>query len=313
MRSPVFQLRQSCCGPNTYSIIVAIVLAGATTVLTRSWLRAQKQEVEAAPLALPTPSKSVLVARHRLARGAIITPADLVWRPWPEAGLDPAYVQLGTHPPEYFGGWVAREPVGPGEPLTEAKVVAPGSRGFLAAALQPGMRAVSVAVTPTNAASGFIAPGDMVDLLVTLVVPTTAKSSSERRAAETVQENIRVIAIDQKLDTKAGETVAAHTATLEVTPKQAEIISLASEIGKLSLVLRSLSDSDEPAASTENPPAAPASPTIAAASGASANPAVKGNSDSFTYDSDVVRLLPRPGSSEGPIILRGGTQKAAGT
>src|SRR6202011_6017437 len=120
-------------------------------------------------------------------------------------------VQLGTHAPEYYAGWVARDPIGPGEPLTETKIVAPGSRGFLAAALQPGMRAVSVAVTPTNAASGFIAPGDMTDLLVTLVVPNISASknqtSYERHATETVLENIRVIAIDQKLDTKAGETV----------------------------------------------------------------------------------------------------------
>jgi pilus assembly protein CpaB len=157
-------------------IIIAIALAGATTVLTRTWLRAQKQEVEAAPIALPTLSKSVLVARHKLARGAILGASDLVWRPWPETGIDAAYVQMGTHPPEFYTGWVARDPLGPGEPLTETKIVSPGSRSFLAAALQPGMRAMSVAVTATNATAGFIAPGDQVDLLVTLVVPSDPSS-----------------------------------------------------------------------------------------------------------------------------------------
>jgi pilus assembly protein CpaB len=295
-------------------IIVAIVLAGATTVLVRSWLNAQKQEVAAAPIALSTPSKSVLVARHRLARGTVLTPADMVWLPWPEAGLDAAYVQLGTHAPEYYAGWVARDTIGPGEPFTETKIVAPGSRGFLAAALQPGMRAVSVAVTPTNAAAGFIAPGDQVDLLVTLVMPNLSVnkegSSFERRAAETVLENIRVIAIDQKLDTKAGETVIAHTATLEVTPKQAEVISLASEIGKLSLVLRSLSSTDDLTASTENPPGGPAKAVVSVASPVATpvNPATVGNPDSVTFDSDVVRLLPKPGRNGGDgstVILRG--------
>lgn len=279
-------------------IVIALVLAGTTTVLTRTWLRAQKQEVEAAPIALPQQSKSVLVSRHRLARGSIMNAGDLVWRPWPEAGIDGAYIQMGTHPPEYYAGWVVRDPIGPGEPLTEAKIVAPGSRGFLAAALQPGMRAISVAVTATNATAGFIAPGDHVDLLVTLVVPVDPSQKIggyDRRATETVLENVRVIAIDQKLDTKAGETVVAHTATLEVTPKDAEKIALASEVGKLSLVLRSLSSAGEPVASNE---------------GAPTQKTAGDTPDSHTYDSDVVRVLPKFGpNGDGTTTILRGAQK----
>src|SRR5260370_32315740 len=174
-------------------------------------------------------------------RGQILKPDDLIWQIWPEGGLDKNYVLLGTRTPESFAGWVARNPVSAGEPITEAKIVAPGNRGFLAAVLRPGMRAISVPVTITSGISGFIFPGDQVDLMITHQVPAKAGAGSyEHKAAETVLQDVRVIAIDQRLETKAGKALVADTATLEVTPKQTEIIALAGEIGKLSLSLPSL-------------------------------------------------------------------------
>ena len=146
-----------------------------------------------------------------------------------------------------FAGWVARNPIAAGEPITEGKIIAPGNRGFLAAVLRPGMRAISVPVTVTSGISGFIFPGDQVDMLITYLGADAASKSDDsprakydHKAAETVLHDVRVIAIDQRIESKAGEAVVAHTATLEVTPKQSEMIALASEIGKLSLSLRSL-------------------------------------------------------------------------
>ena len=98
-------------------------------------------------------------------------------------------------------------------------------------------------MTITSGISGFIFPGDQVDVLITYPVPSQQHGGNggyEHKAAETVLHDVRVIAIDQRLESKAGEAVVAHTATLEVTPKQSEIIALAGEIGKLSLSLRSL-------------------------------------------------------------------------
>src|SRR5437660_2619943 len=240
-------------------LFVAIVLAGGTAVLARSWLAAQRaaEIAEASPLALPTPAKSVLVARNGIQRGQILKPDDLIWQIWPEGALDKNYVLLGTRTPESFAGAVARNPVGAGEPVTEAKIVAPGNRGFLAAVLRPGMRAVSVPVTVTSGISGFIFPGDQVDLLLTYSVPTPPspdkdkKANYDHKAAETVLRNIRVIAIDQRLESKAGEAVPAHTATFEVTPKQSEVIALASEIGKMTLSLRSLAPAPQEVATIE--------------------------------------------------------------
>jgi len=221
--------------------LVALLLAGGTAILVRSWLAQQRTEVTAAPMPPPAlPQKSVLVARGQITRGQILKPENLAWRPWPESGIDPANIQAGTKPLESFAGWVARERIGAGDPITETKIVQPGSRGFLAAALQPGMQAISVVVTPASDVSGFILPGDHVDVVITHTLPGTGDNpGTQHRAAETVLRDVRVLGVDQKLDSK-GEAVVAHTATLEVTPKQSEIIAVASEIGKLSLSLRSL-------------------------------------------------------------------------
>src|SRR5437868_3617634 len=91
-------------------LLVAILLAGGTAFLARAWLAAQREAAtaEASPLALPTPSRSVLIARAGLTKGQIIKPEDLIWQPWPEGGLDKAYIVIGTRTPESFAGHVAR-------------------------------------------------------------------------------------------------------------------------------------------------------------------------------------------------------------
>src|SRR5271167_31493 len=169
--------------------LIAIILAGGTAILVRSFLAQKTAEVEAAPLARPAAAqRSVLVARGAIARGQILKPQDFSWQVWPEGGIDRAYIQSGTRTAESLAGWVAREPFGPGEPITEAKVVAPGSRGFLAAVLGPGMRAVSVPVTATSGISGFVFPGDRVDILITHQLPVIGGGGPEleHKASETV-------------------------------------------------------------------------------------------------------------------------------
>ena len=287
-------------------LFLAIGLAGGTAMLARAWLAAQRaaEIAEASPLALPAPAKSVLVARTEIRRGQILKPEDLSWQIWPEGGLDKNYVLLGTRTPETFAGWVARNPVSAGEPITEAKIIAPGNRGFLAAVLRPGMRAISVPVTITSGISGFIFPGDQVDLMITHAIPAGPGGSGgyEHKAAETVLRDVRVIAIDQRLESKAGEAVVAHTATLEVTPKQTEIIALAGEIGKLSLNLRSL----VPAAGDVTASADQADPRAGADSSAGMPQAT------YTVDSEISPLLPKSlrgtdNSDSGVVtILRGG-------
>jgi pilus assembly protein CpaB len=258
--------------------VVAILLAGSTAMLVRSWLMQQRTvEAEAAPMPPPV-QKSVLVAHSAIPRGQILKPTDLAWQAWPDGGLDRAYIQKGAKTIEDLAGWVARDPFGPGEPITEPKIVAPGSRGFLAAVLRPGMRAVSVPVTRTSGISGFVFPGDQVDILTTHALALSASGgkndSVQHQASETVLHDIRVLAVDQKLDSKGGEAIVAQTATLEVTPKQSEIIAVASEMGKLSLSLRSLTTP-------------PGEETVADSTD-------KPVSGTFTLDTEVSPLVPKP-------------------
>ena len=219
--------------------LVAILLAGGTAMLVRSWLAQQRTvEAEAAPMPPPPVQKSVLIARDAIPRGQILKPTDLTWQVWHDGGINHAYIQKGAKTIEEFTGWVARHPIGSGEPIIGSKIVAPGSRGFLAAVLRPGMRAVSVPVTATSGISGFVFPGDEVDILITHPLPASGGRGEgvQRQASETVLHDVRVLAVDQKLESKGGEATVAHTATLEVTPKQSEVIAVASEMGKLSLV-----------------------------------------------------------------------------
>ena len=304
-------------------LVVALILAGGTTMMSRMWLASQRAvKQEAAPIAVPTPAKSVLIARSSIQRGQIIKPNDLAWEQWPEGGLDKNYILLGTRTPETYSGWVARQPISAGEPLTESKIIAPGNRGFLAAVLRPGMRAVSVPVSVTSGISGFVFPGDMVDLIVTYSVqdrPASGQQNAgpllDHKISETVLHDIRVIAIDQKLDSKPGEATVAKTATFEVTPKQSEIIALANEMGKLSLSLRSLVPGPDelkqevadkspdplpppslPSPSLPSPPLSPPSSSLpSSATEASDSP----RSETYNVDSDISPLLHSPGHTHG--------------
>jgi pilus assembly protein CpaB len=268
-------------------LLVALGLAGGTGMLVRTWLAKQRAvEAEAAPLVRPvTPQKSVLVARGPIGRGQILKPGDFEWQPWADGPVHRAYIQAGSKPIEAFTGWVAREPFGPGDPITESKIVAPGSRGFLAAALQPGMRAISVLVNKTSDVSGFVLPGDQVDILIThsLSSPGGDGGARQRQAAETVLHDVRVLAADQKLDSKGGEAIVAQSVTLEVSPKESEIIAVAAEMGKLWLSLRSL-------------PSPPVEMIATDSSGTA-------DSGTFTLDSEVSKLLTQKDNAV--TVLRG--------
>ncbi len=300
-------------------LLLAVILAGGTAYLARLWLATQKTEAElkAAPVALPLPSKSVLVARADIKRGQILRAEDMGWQIWPEGGLDKNYIVLGGPKKlESFVGWVAQNPIGGGDPITETRIIAPGNRGFLAAVLRPGMRAISVPVSITSGISGFIFPGDQVDLMLTYSVPRKAVSEESKatadnydhKAAETMLHGIRVIAIDQRLESKAGEAVPAHTATFEVTPKQSEVILLASEIGKVSLILESL---------VPAPPETPATDqTVAAAANQPSPDSSVTATATYTLDSEISSLLPKFASGKaapesGTVTILRGSAKSS--
>lgn len=239
-------------GPIAF-LVPAVVLSLGAALLVQHSLN-QSRRGQDGETAVPRSERGILVARAALPMGHILKPEDLTWQPWPADSAGMPYVAQGSGKAEDFAGSVVRIPLVAGEPITHDRVAAPGERGFLASMLHPGMHAVSVAVTPVSGISGFVLPGDMVDILLTHNVqqfgadgqPLVLAAETERRVTETVLRGIRVLAVDQKLEGKPGEAVVAHAATLEVTDKQGEMLALAAEMGKLSLSLRSLASPPEP-------------------------------------------------------------------
>jgi len=130
-----------------------------------------------------------------------------------------------------------------GEPIRRGNIVKPGDRDFLQVVLTPGARAIAIPVTTSGASTGLLFPGDRVDVILTQNFKGESAVITRRSVSETVVENLRVLAVDA-LDAKAPSGSFGRTVTLEVTPQQAEKINVATELGKLSLTLRSVSGPD---------------------------------------------------------------------
>lgn len=224
-------------------LLLALVVAVGTALAARSMFAGSSApEVEAAPV--PEGPK-VLVAQRALPTGTIITADALSFQQWPEELVQDAYFLDGESDINQLLGTVVRHSVTAGEPVTQGSLVSPGDRGFLAAALGPGMRAVTVPVSAKTGVAGFVFPGDRVDLVLTQTV--TGDDGQPLKAAETVLRNLRVLATDQATNqetTEDGRTIvrAFKTVTLEVTPTIAEKVAVAQTIGTLSLALRSIAD-----------------------------------------------------------------------
>lgn len=282
--------------------IVALVLAGATAFFVKGWLNHERASLYAS---LPKnhredDSPKVLVARKALPAGLILSAEHLAWRAWPRDGIAKSYIVQGKSKitSRSLYGAVVRRAVGAGEPVTEDRVVKPGERGFMAAVLTPGMRAVTVPVTATSGIAGFVFPGDRVDLILAHNYQTGKGADRQvNRASETLLTDVRVLAVDQKTTSKDGKAIVAKTATIEVTPKQAEIVALSVRLGELSLSLRSLRRKDVTAGEVSDDDRD--------------RPARRG--DSYTRDSDVSRLIRRVAAGSGDYvhILRGSKDQDA--
>ena len=223
-------------------LVVALVVAVGCALMVRSLIAgAAAPEAEAAP---EPQGPKVLVAQRALPVGTIITADSIGYQLWPQEMVRDAYFIDGEADMGLLLGTVVRHPITAGEPLTQGALVAPGDRGFLAAALGPGMRAVTIPVSAKTGVAGFVFPGDRVDLVLTQTVK--GEDGPPLQASETVLRNIRVLATDQSTtqETIEGKTVvrAFKTVTLEVTPKIAEKVAVAQTIGTLSLSLRSIAD-----------------------------------------------------------------------
>ena len=164
-------------------------------------------------------------------------------------------ISSGGAEADYYGS-VVREPIAAGEPIIARKIVRAGDSGYMAAYLEPGMRAMAIRVTVETAAGGFILPGDRVDVILTRELGNNNADTpgAAKFASSTVMQNVKVLAIDQSTRADDEEqAVVGATATLELLPRDSEIVALAKSEGELSLVLRSYADTSGPSGRVYQP------------------------------------------------------------
>lgn len=234
--------------PMTRLLVLALSLAagGGAAWLSTANVELAAPAVAAAPavtqIVVKPALEDVLVAAADLEQRRRLAPGDLTWQPWPKETVNASYILRSAEPnaAEELGGNLVRVAMLSGEPVRREKVSATDD-GYLSALLSPGKRAVSVKITAESTAGGFILPEDRVDVLHTFV-PESGKTAVTR----TVVNNVRVLAVDQQVAAPEGNAVAtAKTATLELDPGQAEIVSASEASGSISLALRSTSDNGE--------------------------------------------------------------------
>jgi pilus assembly protein CpaB len=205
----------------------------------------------APPAPPPLATVDVLTAKNDLNVGQTIGEPDVVWQSWPAAAANANFIKKSDRPDaiKQFAGAMVRAQVLQGEPIRESKVIIGKRSGYLAAVLPAGIRAVSLDVAPDTDAGGFILPNDRVDVLLTRRDRSGegAAAAVEKFVTETILRNVQVLAIDQTIAEKDGEkVVVGKTATIALTPDQAERLALAHQLGSLSLALRSVADSQSP-------------------------------------------------------------------
>jgi pilus assembly protein CpaB len=218
-------------------LIVALLMGGSAAYLTRSWL---KDQTRASSVVQPV--GTIVVAAESLAYGTTMTPDNVVEIPWfsntlPEGAFAVKEDLLSG------GRRVVLSPLKRGEAVLRSKITGPGQRASLASLLDEGKRAVTVSVDDVRGVAGFVLPGDFVDIVLIADDGSTKRQSY----SDILLEHVKVLAIDQVASEGEGQPTVAKAVTVEVTKEQAQKILLATNIGKLSLILaRPLESNPDP-------------------------------------------------------------------
>lgn len=196
----------------------------------------------------------VLVASVEVPMGRTLSERELRWQEWPADSVPPGLITRNDGP-EAMGeiaGSIARSQILAGEPIRRERLIRSDGGGFMSAILPAGKRAVAISIDTRGASSagGFILPNDRVDVLRTYRDENaSSQQTSDVQVTETILTNVRVLAIGKNVQTDAqgNSSVDGETATLELTPAQAETVTLAQRVGHVSLALRSLADAESSA------------------------------------------------------------------
>jgi pilus assembly protein CpaB len=231
--------------------VIALALAAASGLgAVVLFGRMNKPAPPPQPIVEKAPTVQVLVARADIGLGEIASESSLRWQDWPKDAVARGFITRQAKPQAIveLSGTIARVPIFAGEPINEQKLVRAGSGGVLAALLRPGMRAVSVKIKEETSAGRLILPNDYVDVVVVTKVRTR---NHEEVIPETLLTSIRVLAIGQTIESREGKRSAdGATATLELTPRDAELLARALNVGDVLLTLRSVADINRDVADT---------------------------------------------------------------
>lgn len=249
-------------------LIILLVAAGAAVAavfLVRAAGAPQPAAAATIEVAPPKqlPTKQILVAKSAIPVGKAVAIDDLKWQDWPENSPTGEFIDQKKEPEglEKMVGAVARFDLVEGEPLTHSKLVHAGNASFMAAMLTPGMRAVSIEISPETAAGGFIQPNDRVDVVVVRELSDNQSGNGAPAVrSDLILANIRVLAIDgmyappkpEGEDAAAGQgaVLIGTRATLELQDKDVVVINSAKKAGDLALSLRSIADIQAPSGAT---------------------------------------------------------------
>lgn len=248
-------------------IIVAMVIALLVAFVASDVLNEKEEDNRSTVLTTapsPEPAKvpetEIYIARRDIPIGTSITEDDYDRRAWPTHLLPPNPIVVSNEGIAVVKGQIASAPIVEGEPMMASKLRNPNDPSFLAGQLPEGMRAVTISMNLTDSVAGFVAPGDMVDILFTFELErgvidtgdlTATGGEEEQRVAisEVMLPNVKVLAVDRRVTNAAGKDGAQPpvpaSVTLAVNQRDAQKLKLGEKIGRLSLVLRSLEDKDQ--------------------------------------------------------------------
>jgi pilus assembly protein CpaB len=224
-------------------LIVAIVAAGLAGVLAMRLAGDKGVSQQVADVIRREPTVNVLVSAENLAVGSRLTENSIRWMAWPQGGIAEGFITDAARPQaiQELVGLVVRLPMFASEPV-RAEKVADSSNRIMSSLLPSGKRAVATEISVATGAGGFVLPNDRVDVIM------VRRNEEGRYLTETVLNNIRILAIDQQVEEKDDGTrsVIGTTATLELTPDQARVITVAQQMAeRLTLALRSVADAQE--------------------------------------------------------------------
>ncbi|RDJ26880.1 Flp pilus assembly protein CpaB [Bosea caraganae] len=233
--------------PARIIILVVALVAGLGAALL-----IQRPSRPAAPAVTryePAPTVPVLVAAADIPLGNTVAANDLRWVDWPASSVPAGVLRKDETPGAEAEviGQLARVALQASDPIRREKLIKTDGSGFLSAVLPSGKRATAISTDSrgANTAGGFILPNDRADVIRTFK-EDTGNTNSENYTSETILTNVRVLAIGQNIQERNGEkVVVGETATLELDPRQVEIVAQAQKSGTLSLALRSLKDAND--------------------------------------------------------------------